>query len=94
MAGRLVVVVPVGWQGGLFGGRSVPGSLVSWDGGVAPDEVRHFLRDEIRERHIRGAVLARKLDISHPQLVNLLAGRFGTTPRVAEALKSWALEGR
>ena len=90
----LVVVLPVGRTPDLFGGRPVPVSLGTWVGGSAPLEVRRFLRDELRDRQVRGADLARKLRISRSQLVNVLRGRFGTTPRVAEALKSWALEDR
>ncbi len=86
------VVVPVG-SPDLFGGRPVPEALLSWSGGAAPVEARRFLRDELRDRHLRGADLARTVHISRPQLVNLLKGRFGTTPRVAEALKSWVLAG-
>ncbi len=78
----------------LFGGRSVPECFGSWSSGIAPAGVRRFLRDEMRDRRFRGVDLAREIKISRPQLVNVLRGRFGTTPRVAEALKSWALEGR
>ena len=53
-----------------------------------------FLRDEMYDRHVLGADLARAVGISRPQLVNVLMGRFGTTPRVVQALKRWALEGR
>jgi len=48
----------------------------------------------MHDRHVFGADLAREIGISRPQLVNLLVGRFGTTPRVAQALKRWALESR
>ena len=89
----LVVVVPVGGSD-LFGGRAVPEGLGSWSSGIAPENIRHFLRDEMRDRNLSGADLAREIGISRPQLVNVLRGRFGTTPRVAEALKSWAIEGR
>ncbi len=89
----LVVVVPVGGAD-LFGGRVVPEGLGSWSSGIAPEKIRHFLRDEMRDRNLSGADLAREIGISRPQLVNVLRGRFGTSPRVAEALKSWALEGR
>ncbi len=89
----LVVVVSVGGSD-LIGGRPVPGGLGSWSSGKAPEEIRHFLRDEMRDRNLSGADLAREIGISRPQLVNVLRGRFGTTPRVAEALKSWASEGR
>jgi hypothetical protein len=89
----VVVVVPVGLPD-LFGGRPVPEALLSWSGGAAPAEARRFLRDEIRDRHLCGADLARTVKISRPHLANVLNGRFGTTPRVAEALKSWALAGR
>lgn len=90
----LFVVLPVGRQLDLFGGRSVPDSFLSWSGGIASPASRRFLRDELRERQIRGSDLARELRISRPQLVNVLKGRYGTTPRVANALKSWALERR
>ena len=93
MAPGLVVVVPVGGAD-LFGGRAVPEGMGSWSSGVAPEKIRHFLRDEMRDRNLSGADLAREIGISRPQLVNVLRGRFGTTPRVAEALKSWAIEGR
>ncbi len=93
MAPGLVVVVPVGGSD-LFGGRPVPERFGSWSSGIAPDDVRRFLRDEMRDRHVHGADLARKIKISRPQLVNVLRGRFGTTARIAKALKSWALEGR
>ncbi len=93
MALGLVVVVPVGGSD-LFGGRPVPERFGSWCSGIAPDDVRRFLRDEMRDRHVHGADLAREIKISRPQLVNVLRGRFGTTPRIAKALKSWALEGR
>ena len=93
MAPGLVVVVPVGGVD-LFGGRLVPERFGSWSSGIAPVEVRRFLRDEIRDRGVRGIDLAMELEISRPQLVNVLQGRFGTTPRVAKALKSWALDGR
>ncbi len=89
----LVVVVLVG-SGDLFGGRPVPEVLGSWSSGIPLEEIRRFLRDEMRDRHVHGADLAREIGISRPQLVNVLMGRFGTTPRVALALKSWALEGR
>ena len=89
----VVVVVPVGGSD-LFGGRAVPKGLGSWSSGIAPENIRHFLRDEMRDRNLSGADLAREIEISRPQLVNVLRGRFGTTPRIAEALKSWALEGR
>ncbi len=78
----------------LFGGRPVPERFGFWSSGIAPVDVRRFLRDEMRDRYVNGADLAREIKISRPQLVNVLRGRFGTTPRVAEALKSWALEGR
>ena len=90
----VVVVLPCVGLSDLFGGRPVPRSLMSWSSGVAAPEVRRFLRDEVRERQIRGADLARELKVSRPQLVNVLRGRFGTTPRVAYALKSWALQVR
>ncbi|MCP4327257.1 MAG: hypothetical protein GY791_02310 [Alphaproteobacteria bacterium] len=93
MAPGLVVVVSVGGSD-LFGGRPVPKHLGSWSSGIAPLDVRRFLRDEMRGRRVLGADLARELRISRPQLVNILQGRFGTTPRVADALKSWALENR
>jgi len=93
MAPGLVVVVPVGGSD-LFGGRPVPERFGSWSSGTAPVDVRRFLRDEMRDRHVHGADLARRIKISRPQLVNVLRGRFGTTPRIAKALKSWALEGR
>ncbi len=89
----LVVVVPVGGSD-LFGGRAVPEGLGSWSSGRAPEKIRHFLRDEMRDKNLSGADLAREIGISRPQLVNVLRGRFGTTPRVAESLKSWAIEGR
>ena len=89
----LVVVVSVGGSD-LFGGRPVPEGFESWSSGVAPADVRRFLRDEMRDRRLRGLDLAREIEISRPQLVNVLRGRFGTTPRIAKALKSWALEGR
>jgi len=93
MAPGLVVVVSVGGSD-LFGGRPVPEGFGSWSSGIAPADVRRFLRDEMRDRHVHGADLAREIEISRSQLVNVLRGRFGTTPRIAKALKSWALEGR
>jgi hypothetical protein len=89
----LVVVVPVG-RVDLFGGRPVPESLESWASGIAPVVVRRFLRDEMTDRRTRGVDLAREISISRPHLVNVLKGRFGTTPRITRALKSWALENR
>ena len=89
----LVVVVSVG-SGDLFGGRPVPVGLGDWSSGIPPVEIRRFLRDEMHDRHVLGTDLAHEVGISRPQLVNLLLGRFGTTPRVAQALKRWALEGR
>jgi hypothetical protein len=91
---NLAIVSPVDDSSDLFGGRQVPDCLRSWTGGLAPKEVRHFLRDELRDRQIRGVALARSLGISRPHLVNVLRGRFGTTTRVAEALKMWALHDR
>jgi hypothetical protein len=93
MAPGLVVVVSVGGLD-LFGGRPVPERFGFWSSGIAPVDVRRFLRDEMRDRYVNGTDLAREIKISRPQLVNVLRGRFGTTPRVVEALKSWALEGR
>ncbi len=89
----LLVVVSVG-SGDLFGGRPVPVGFWGWSSGTPSVEIRRFLRDEMQDRCFLGSDLAREVGISRPQLVNLLIGRFGTTPRVAQALKRWALEGR
>jgi len=86
----LVVVLPVGRALDLFGGRPRPDSdLAGWSSGLAPRAVRCYLRDEIRARGLRQSDVARRLGISRPQLVNILRGRFGASPRLALGLKAF-----
>jgi hypothetical protein len=86
----LVVVLPVGRDPDLFGGRPRPGwDLAAWSSGVAPRVVRSYLRDEFRACGLRQSDIARRLEISRPQLVNILRGRFGASPRLTTDLKDF-----
>jgi transcriptional regulator with XRE-family HTH domain len=75
----------------LFGGRPLPRSeLESWSFGCMPLGVRAYLRDEVNARGLRQSDVALSLGISRTQLVNILRGRFGASPRVTEDLKALA----
>jgi transcriptional regulator with XRE-family HTH domain len=52
--------------------------------------VRAYLRDEVKARGLRQSDVALSLGISRTQLVNILRGRFGASPRVTEDLKALA----
>ena len=52
--------------------------------------VKLYLHDEIAARGLRQSDLARRLGISRPQLVNILRGRFGASPRITLGLKAFA----
>lgn len=86
----LVGLLPWGRELDLFGGRPCPlADLNSWSSGVAPPAVRAYLHDEISSLGLRQSDIARSLGISRPQLVNILRGRFGASPRVALGLKAF-----
>ena len=75
----------------LFGGRALPhAAFACWSSGVAPPAVRCYLHDEIAARGLRQSDVARRLGISRPQLVNILRGRFGASPRITLGLKDFA----
>lgn len=87
----LIIGLPWGRRPDLFGGRARPlGELAAWSSGVAPAAVRAYLRDEIMDRRLRQSDVARSLRISRTQLVNVLQGRFGASPRVTLGLKAFA----
>ena len=87
----LVIRMPWGRGGDLLGGRACPvDALSAWSSGVAPPSVRSYLHDEIMSLGLRQSDIARILGISRPQLVNILRGRFGASPRVALGLKALA----
>ena len=75
----------------LFGGRPLPRREVgTWSSGFMPFAVRAYLRDEVKARGLRQSDVALSLGISRTQLVNILRGRFGASPRVTEDLKALA----
>ena len=87
---RLVLAPPVGRDLDLFGGRPRPvAALAGWSSGLAPPAVRSYLRDEIRARGLRQSDVAQRLGISRPQLVNILRGRFGASPRLALGINAF-----
>jgi hypothetical protein len=86
-----VVLLPWGRDLDLFGGRVAPlHDLAAWSSGVAPFPIRAYLRDEIQGRGLRQSDVARRVGISRSQLVNILRGRFGASPRVILGLKAFA----
>jgi len=90
-AGPLLLVrLPWGRSLDLFGGRNLPlRDLETWFSGIAPPSVRAYLRDEIKSRGLRQSDVALSLGISRAQLVNILRGRYGASPRVTRGLKDF-----
>jgi hypothetical protein len=87
----LVVRLPWGRRLDLFGGRPLPRrDLEAWSSGTPPLAVRAYLRDEIKGRGLRQSDVAQSLGISRTQLVNILRGRYGASPRVTRDLKAFA----
>jgi hypothetical protein len=93
----VVVVLPSSdRQGELFGASSPVGvpadDVFGWRGGLAPETVRKALRREIRRRGLHHAQAAEHVGLSRPQLVNILQGRFGASPPVAQRIRQFLLE--
>jgi hypothetical protein len=80
----------------LFG-RSVVSvpfrDIRDWTDGIAPSGMRKAVRHELKRRNLQPKLLAKKIGISRPQLVNILQGRFGAGPHAAKALREFVLEG-
>jgi hypothetical protein len=64
-----------------------PEPLPEWDGGVAPPAIRLAIDRELRRRSARHGDLAKEIGLSRSQMTNILRGRFGTTPVIANALR-------
>jgi hypothetical protein len=77
-----------------FRAVSVPfNDIQSWHGGVAPDGVRIAARHELKRRQLLPKVLADRIGVSRPQLVNILQGRFGAGSDAAKELREFIFEG-
>lgn len=90
----VVVVLPVGDQGDLFCPPvvGVPAvDVFGWSCGVAPPSVRAALKREIKRRGLRQADVAARAGLSRPQMANILGGRFGASPDVADRIRDFLL---
>jgi predicted XRE-type DNA-binding protein len=69
--------------------------LNGWQQGVAPSTIGRVLLRELRDRELRQRELAEAVELSRPQLTNVLRGRFGTAAATVGALKrvlsAWGL---
>lgn len=80
-------------QTDLFGPPPVnPAVLSSWRGGVMPADLRHAAAYVLRSTGVGHAALARRVGISRPQITNVIHGRFGASPVVADRLKAFFVE--
>jgi hypothetical protein len=70
-----------------YRGDFEPEALPDWDGGVAPPAIRLAIDRELRRRGARRGELAKAIGLSQSQMTNILRGRFGTTPVIANALR-------
>jgi hypothetical protein len=94
--GFVCVFFPEQRQRDFFGGDSlaVPAETVlGWSGGIAPPEVCKALRHEIRRRNQRHGDVAARVGVSRPQFENILQGRFGASPKVADRIREFLIEG-
>lgn len=66
---------------------SEPEPLPEWDGGVAPPAIRLAIERELRRRSARHDELAKAIGLSRSQTTNILRGRFGTRPAIANILR-------
>lgn len=72
----------------LFG--PLPSSSPWTEGGIIPVEAKIAVRAAFRMTGSRQAEVAATIGVSRPQLTNIIAGRFGTRPDVAQRLTAWA----
>ena len=67
--------------------------LNGWSRGGAPPSVRGAVAHEIQRRGIRQVNLAHRLGVSKQQLTNVLHGRVGASPALANGLVAFIREG-
>jgi hypothetical protein len=67
-------------------------SLDSWEGGVAPPEIRTRTHELMRQWGLKQGQAAARIGRSQPQLSNILGGWFGASPGTAAALKKLLTE--
>ena len=65
-----------------------------WDGGRASKRVQTDIRIALRASGMTQAKVAAQVRVSRAQLGNVLRGRFGTRPEVAQRLLAWTNEVR
>src|SRR5262249_34891167 len=95
MVVHVVVFFPDLAQIDFFGSHSMSISaavVFDWPGGIAPVPVRKALRHEMKRRGHRHAEVAARAGISRSQFENILQGRFGASPEVADRIRNFLVE--
>lgn len=88
LAPVVVVVLPAD----LFGAPVVlAGDVFGWSGGFAPPSVRDAVRREVKRRGLTLDEAAARIEVSRPQLSNILLGRFGASSDTAERVRGFLL---
>ncbi len=81
------------WRSAAGGGVHLISELEGWHRGIAPPSVRRAVDHEIRRRGMLRVDLARRLGVSKQQLTNVLHGRFGASPALANGFAAFIRDG-